>query len=736
MKQFLLLPGAALLLMTAALPATAETVNISTPNTSLVLDAEKGGKLRILHYGNRLSDADIATLSDAGAIKRDAYPVYGIYPQAEAAMSVTHADGNRTTDTEVTGITSRKDADGADVTTIAMRDKVYPFDLNVNYRTYPGEDVIETWVDVKNNEKGTVTLNRFMSGYLPVRYGNVWLSQLYGSWANEGKVSETPLNHGVRMIKNKDGARNSHTSHAEIMLSLDGKPQENTGRTVGAALEYSGNYKLFIDTDDSDYHHFFAGINEENSEYHLKKGESFVTPPLALTYSEEGLSGVSRNFHRWGRNHRLHAGNTERKVLLNSWEGVYFNITEPVMDGMMKDIADMGGELFVMDDGWFGKKYPRDNDSTTLGDWVVDTNKLPNGIQALIDSASTHGIKFGIWIEPEMTNTVSELYEKHPEYIIKAANRPATQGRGGTQLVLDLANPKVQDIVFTVVDTLMRKYPAIDYIKWDANAPIMDHGSQYLTADNQSHLYIDYHKGLAKVLDRIRAKYPDLTIQACASGGGRANYGVLPWFDEFWVSDNTDALQRVYMQWGASYFFPAVAMASHISATPNHQTYRSMPLKYRIDVAMSGRLGMEIQPRDMSEAEREQCRKAIAEYKEIRPVVQQGDIYRLQSPYEGLGVASLLYATPEKDKAVYFWWKTEAFRNQQLPRVKMAGLDPDRNYKVREINRIDNKPLRYEGKVFSGRYLMDNGLEMPVGYNVDKDKRTEWGSRVLLLTAE
>lgn len=238
------------------------------------------------------------------------------------------------------------------------------------------------------------------------------------------------------------------------------------------------------------------------------------------------------------------------------------------------------------------------------------------------------------------------------------------------------------------------------------------------------------------MLDRIRAKYPDLTIQACASGGGRANYGVLPWFDEFWVSDNTDALQRVYMQWGASYFFPAVAMASHISATPNHQTYRSMPLKYRIDVAMSGRLGMEIQPRDMSEAEREQCRKAIAEYKEIRPVVQQGDIYRLQSPYEGLGVASLLYATPEKDKAVYFWWKTEAFRNQQLPRVKMDGLDPDRNYKVREINRIDNKPLRYEGKTFSGRYLMDNGLEMPVGYNVDKDKRTEWGSRVLLLTAE
>ncbi len=736
MKQFLLLPGAALLLMTAALPATAETVNISTPNTSLVLDAEKGGKLRILHYGNRLSDADIATLSDAGAIKRDAYPVYGIYPQAEAAMSVTHADGNRTTDTEVTGITSRKDADGADVTTIAMRDKVYPFDLNVNYRTYPGEDVIETWVDVKNNEKGTVTLNRFMSGYLPVRYGNVWLSQLYGSWANEGKVSETPLNHGVRMIKNKDGARNSHTSHAEIMLSLDGKPQENTGRTVGAALEYSGNYKLFIDTDDSDYHHFFAGINEENSEYHLKKGESFVTPPLALTYSEEGLSGVSRNFHRWGRNHRLHAGNTERKVLLNSWEGIYFNITEPVMDGMMKDIADMGGELFVKDDGWFGKKYPRDNDSTTLGDWVVDTNKLPNGIQALIDSASTHGIKFGIWIEPEMTNTVSELYEKHPEYIIKAANRPATQGRGGTQLVLDLANPKVQDIVFTVVDTLMRKYPAIDYIKWDANAPIMDHGSQYLTADNQSHLYIDYHKGFETVLNRIRKAHPDVTIQACASGGGRANWGILPWFDEFWTSDNNDALQRIYMQWGTSYFFPAIAMGSHISASPNHQTFRRIPVKFRADVAMSGRLGLEMQPRDMNDEDKAVCRQAITDYKKIRPIVQFGDIYRLISPYDGKGVASLMYVTPEKDDAVFYWWKTETFMNQQLPRVVMAGLDPDKIYMITELNRIDKEPLSFEGKTFSGRYLMSNGLEIPLTHKVDYHKNTDYASRVLRVTAK
>jgi alpha-galactosidase len=538
------------------------------------------------------------------------------------------------------------------------------------------------------------------------------------------------------VIKNKDGLRNSHTSHAEVMFSLDGKPAENTGRVIGAALCYSGNYKLRIDTDDTNYHHFFAGINEENSAYTLKKGETFTTPHLALTYSAEGLSGASRNFHKWGRDYMIAHGNQPRKVLLNSWEGVYFDINEAGMSQMMSDIASMGGELFVMDDGWFGVKYPRNNDSTSLGDWTVDTTKLPSGIQGLVDTAHKNGIKFGIWIEPEMTNSKSELYEKHPEYIIKPTNREPVQGRGGTQLVLDLSNPKVQDLVFNVVDTLMTKYPDIDYIKWDANAQIMNHGSQYLTADRQSHLMIDYHRGLAATLDRIRAKYPDLTIQACASGGGRANYGVLPWFDEFWVSDNTDALQRVYMQWGTSYFFPAVAMASHISAAPNHQTFRTIPLKYRIDVAMSGRLGMEIQPKNMTEAEKTLCRNAIATYKEIRPIVQQGDIYRLLSPYDHKGAASLLFATQDKNKAVFYWWKTETFVNQQLPRIVLAGLDPDKVYKVIELNRIDNKPLAIEGKTFTGKFLMSNGIDLPLDHDVDYNLRNDYASRVLLLEAQ
>lgn len=726
-KLSLIILGA---IFTMPISVFSEVLNLSTPNTSLVLDAKQGEPLKILHYGDKVKDKDIEGFLKNPTVNKEAYPVFGLYPQEEAALSVTHADGNRTTQLKVTDVTT-KEIDGAEVTTITMKDKFYPMEVKVNYKVQPGYDVIETWTDITNNEKNNITLNRFMSGYLPIRYGDVWLSSLYGTWGNETKLNQEPLNHGVKMIKNKDGVRNAQNAHGEVMFSLDGQPQENTGRTIGAALCYPGNYKLFIDTDHTNFHHFFAGINEENSEYHLKKGETFTTPPLALTYSDEGLSGASRNFHKWGRDNRLHAGDKERKILLNSWEGVYFNIDEPTMAGMMEDIASMGGELFVMDDGWFGNKYPRKNDHTSLGDWVVDTEKLPNGINGLLETAKKNGIGFGIWIEPEMANTVSELYEQHPEYIVKAANRPVIEGRGGTQVVLDLSNPKVQDIVFEVVDTLMTKYPEIDYIKWDANAPIMEYGSQYLTADNQSHLYIDYHKGLQKTLARIREAHPDVTIQACASGGGRANWGLLPWFDEFWTSDNTDALQRIYMQWGTSYFFPPIAMASHISASPNHQTARRIPAKFRADVAMSGRLGLEMQPKDMNDEDRAVVSQAIADYKKIRPIVQFGDIYRLQSPYDKKGVASLMYVTPEKDDAVFYWWKTETFVNQQLPRIPMAGLDPDKDYVVTELNRIDNRPLPFEGQTFSGKFLMSNGLDIPLNH---QGHYTDYSSRVLRLT--
>ena len=720
------------LLMAGVQTASAEQVVVQTKNTTMVLNVDEGKQPQYVYFGAKLSDSDLQHMQRTHGGRMDAYPAYGMNCPAEAAFAMTHADGNLSTALIATGDVEQEGA----ITRIRMKDPVYPITVDLCYMARPEVDMIETWTEIKNGEAKTVTLTQFASICLPIRRGNVWLSHFYGSWGNEARLCEEPVTPGEKIIKNKDGVRNSHTDHAEVMFSLNGKGQENQGDVIGAALCYSGNFQLKVETDDSDYHYFYAGINPDNSEYHLKKGETFITPRVALSFSQCGLSGVSRNFHKWGRKYMLAHGDKERKILLNSWEGVYFDINQKGMDQMMGDIASMGGELFVMDDGWFGVKYPRKTDNCALGDWVVDTNKLPEGIEGLLRDAKKHGIKFGIWIEPEMSNTVSELYEKHPDWIIKAPKRDAVLGRGGTQLVLDMSNPKVQDFCFSIVDDLMTKYPEIAYIKWDANMPVLNHGSQYLNAADQSHLYIEYHRGFQKVCERVRAKYPTLTIQACASGGGRANWGVLPYFDEFWVSDNTDALQRIYMQWGTSYFFPAIAMASHISAAPNHTVYRTTSLKMRIDVAMSGRLGMEIQPKNMTDEEKALCKKAIEEYKVIRPVVQFGNIYRLLSPYENKGLASLMYVDDAKDKAVFYWWKTEQFQNEHLPRIKMAGLDADKMYKVHELDRIDNRPLDCEGKSYSGAYLMNHGLEMPYTHDVDWSKKVNWSSRVLYLTAE
>ncbi len=726
----------------------AEKVEISTPNTSLVLELNKDQEPQFRYYGQKLSSTDLAAIDwkgDDNWSHLGIYPAYGAtHTQDEVCLAMRHADGNLSTqmllDQYQLSDVNDEAPNGAKrqgkLLTIALRDPKYPVQVNLYYLAYNDVDIIESWTDITSQEKKTVTLTQFYNPILPIHRDNVWTSHVHGSWAAEGQLVEEPLNAGQLIIKNKDGVRNATSTRNDVLFSLNGRAQEGSGACIGATLCYSGNFRVSIDTDESDYHYYMSGINPDNSEYHLRKGETFTTPRTALTYTQMGTNGVSQNFHRWARRYQLRHANQERMILLNSWEGVYFDINQAGMDQMMKDIASMGGELFVMDDGWFGDKYPRNIDNSSLGDWVVDARKLPEGIEGLLRDAKKNGVKFGIWIEPEMANTTSELYEAHPDWIIKAPGREPVLGRGGTQVVLDLSNPKVQDFVFGIVDNLLSKHPEIAYIKWDANAPVMNHGSQYLSMDDQSHLYIAYHEGLIKVCQRIRTKYPDVVIQDCASGGGRANYGLLPYFDEFWVSDNTDALQRVFMQWGTSYFYPAIAMASHISAVPNHAIFRTTSMKYRCDVAMSGRLGMEIQPKNMTEEEKTLCRQAINDYKSVRPVIQFGDLYRLHSPYAGDNLASLMYVSENKQQAVFFWYKLETFKDQHLPIVRMQGLDPNKVYTVNELNRIDNEPLPCEGKSYTGAYLMANGLEMPYRHIVDYHKQNDWSSRVLKLTAK
>lgn len=717
------------LLLLGALSAgtlSAKDYLVSTRHTSLLIKADEGKQARFQYYGTRIAENEIDGIYNAGlAYWAETYPCFGISSYGEKAFAVAHSDGNMSVDLVVEGVRQYSDEE-ADITEITLKDKVYPLVVKQYYKAYKGTDIISTWVEITNNAKKALTLYKFASASLPVKRADNWLTHFHGTWGAENMMEEEKLTNGQKVIANKEGIRNTQTDNPSFMLTLDGCPQEENGRVIGASLAWSGNYLMKIIADNSRIN-VIAGINEEVSHYILEPKETFVTPELAMTYSSEGKGGVSRAFHRWARAYKLNQGNKERDILLNSWEGVYFNVNQEGMDQMMKDMSAMGGELFVMDDGWFGDKYPRNDDKTSLGDWTVCKEKLPEGIGGLLASAKKHNIKFGIWIEPEMANTKSELFEKHPDWVLSQDNRPLTTGRGGSQVVLDLTNPEVQDFVFGVVDKLMTEYPEIAYIKWDANAALMNYGSHYLPSQKQSHIYIEYHRGMNKVLERIRAKYPNLVIQACASGGGRVNYGFLPYFNEFWTSDDTDALQRIYMQWGVSNFYPSIAMASHVSANRNHQTGRVLPLKYRFDVAMSARLGMEIQPKDMTDADKAFAGRAIAAYKKIRPVVQFGDLYRLVSPYDKKGIASLMYATPEKDKAVLFVYKTEHFLNQLMPDVVLSGLDENKTYRITDLTpENEQKPSALNGKVISGKILKEAGL------SVASALRTEYSSLALL----
>lgn len=717
------------LLLLGALSAgtlAAKDYLVSTRHTSLLIKADEGKQARFQYYGTRIAENEIDGIYNAGlAYWAETYPCFGISSYGEKAFAVAHSDGNMSVDLVVEGVRQYSDEE-ADITEITLKDKVYPLVVKQYYKAYKGTDVISTWVEITNNAKKALTLYKFASASLPVKRADNWLTHFHGTWGAENMMEEEKLTNGQKVIANKEGIRNTQTDNPSFMLTLDGCPQEENGRVIGASLAWSGNYLMKIIADNSRIN-VIAGINEEVSHYILEPKETFVTPELAMTYSSEGKGGVSRAFHRWARAYKLNQGNKERDILLNSWEGVYFNVNQEGMDQMMKDMSAMGGELFVMDDGWFGDKYPRNDDKTSLGDWTVCKEKLPEGIGGLLASAKKHNIKFGIWIEPEMANTKSELFEKHPDWVLSQDNRPLTTGRGGSQVVLDLTNPEVQDFVFGVVDKLMTEYPEIAYIKWDANAALMNYGSHYLPNQKQSHIYIEYHRGMNKVLERIRAKYPNLVIQACASGGGRVNYGFLPYFNEFWTSDDTDALQRIYMQWGVSNFYPSIAMASHVSANRNHQTGRVLPLKYRFDVAMSARLGMEIQPKDMTDADKAFAGRAIAAYKKIRPVVQFGDLYRLVSPYGKKGIASLMYATPEKDKAVLFVYKTEHFLNQLMPDVVLSGLDENKTYRITDLTpENEQKPSALNGKVISGKILKEAGL------SVASALRAEYSSLALL----
>jgi alpha-galactosidase len=650
-----------------------------------------------------LADADQEKLSGG----REAYLTAGMENQFEPAIRLVHADGNPSLElTYASHTTTQKD--NVSTTRIVLKDSVYPVEVVLQYTAYYNENVITVSATIQHHEKKPVRLTHYASAMLHFNADQYWLTQFHGDWAREVNMVEEQLTNGVKNIESKLGTRANFYQTPAFFLSLNNPATETSGELIAGTLAWTGNFQFTFEVDQRNQLRMRSGINPYASEYTLKPGELFTTPEFIFTYSNQGKGQASRNLHRWARNYAVLDGNGPRLTLLNNWEATYFNFDEQKLIELFDGAKQLGVDLFLLDDGWFGNAFPRNDDKAGLGDWQENKSKLPNGIGKLVSEAEKKGIKFGIWLEPEMVNPKSELYQKHPDWILKLPNRAENLARN--QLVLDLTNPVVQNFVFGIVDSMLIKNPGVAFIKWDCNRSMTNAYSAYLK-ENQSHLFIEYTRSLYKVLDRIRAKYPHLPIMLCSGGGGRTDYGALKYFTEFWPSDNTDGLERVFIQWGYSNFFPANTIAAHITSMGKGQS-----LKFRTDVAMQAKLGYDIRVNEFTPPEMQFSQDAVKTYKRLSDVIWFGDLYRIISPYDENRAVSM-YVNDNKSKAVLFNYILNVRRKDLFSKVLLQGLDPKKNYRFREVNLFPGTKSTNpdNDKVFTGEYLMTVGLNLTPG---------------------
>ena len=684
-------------------------IKIETGNTSLIYRVGDNGRLYQSYLGKRLNhEADINHLPQG----TEAYLTHGMEDYFEPALHIVHNDGNSSTLLKYVSHDSRNLSDGVNETVITLADDQYPVTVKLHYVTYANEDIIKTFTEISHREKKPVMLHKYASSLLHLNHDKYFLTEFAGDWSHEANVMERELAFGKKVIDTKLGARANMFVSPFFQLAIDQPSEENAGEVLVGTLGWTGNFNFTFEVDNKSQLRIISGINPYASEYSLPSGEIFRTPEFYFTYSLNGKGQASRNFHDWARHYQVKDGDQTRMTLLNNWEATYFDFDEQKLIGLMDEAKKLGVDMFLLDDGWFANKYPRSSDHQGLGDWIETADKLPNGIGRLTAEAKKHGIKFGIWIEPERVNPKSGLYEKHKDWVIHLPNREEYYFRN--QMVLDLSNPAVQDYVFGVVDQLMTKYPDLAFFKWDCNSPITNIYSPYLKG-KQTHLYIDYVKGLYKVLDRIKAKYPNLPMMLCAGGSGRSDYEALKYFTEFWPSDNTDPIERLFIQWGFSQVFPSKTLCAHVT-TWN----KDASIKFRTDVAMMCKLGFDIKMSDLNPNEQVYCRQAVTEYNRLKPVILEGDLYRLVSPY-GSNHTSSMYVNKDKNQAIVFAFDVYPRYGEHILPVRLQGLEANKMYQVKEINLMPgaSSSVNGNGQTFSGEYLMNVGLDLFTGYKLN-----------------
>jgi len=710
-------PAIALMAMAMATTAVdAQTVRVSTNNTDLVLKVSPKGRLYQVYFGDKLKNAaDYDNLTwntyaaSDGAVSTRGHEVYagsGNEDYFEPAVAITHADGNMTTYLYYKGVET-KAIDGGTETIITLQDNKYPDTVKLHYAAYDKENVIKAWTEISHNEKNPVTLWRYSSTMLYFDASKYFLTSYHSDWAREGQPETVQLTAGKKIIDTKLGTRAAMHTEPFFELGLNEPAKENEGNVVLGTIGWTGNFRFTFEVDNVGGLRVIPAINPYASDYKLRAGETFTTPEFIFTTSSTGVGQASRNLHDWARRYQVNMGMGDRLSLLNNWENTGFDFDQKSLAELMKDAKDLGVDMFLLDDGWFANKYPRKDDHAGLGDWDVTHSKLPEGIPGLVRDAKTAGVKFGIWVEPEMVNPKSELFEKHPDWVIQQPNRETYYYRN--QLVLDISNPKVQDYVFGVVDRIMTENPDVAYFKWDCNSPITNIYSPYHKA-NQGNTYIDHVRGVYNVMSRIKAKYPNLPMMLCSGGGGRMDYEALKYFTEFWCSDDTDPYERLYIQWSLSKFFPAKTMGSHVT-----NWNKKTSVKFRTDVCSSCKLGFDIDLKPLKGTDDYTfVQQAVKNWTRLKPVILDGDQYRLVSPYE-TDHSALNYVSKDKSHAVLFAYNLHPrYKEPRLLKVRMQGLDPQRQYTVEEINLMPGTQSTFDfnGKRFSGDYLMKVGLDV------------------------
>jgi len=707
------------------------------PGTSYVIQLNERGVPMHVYWGRKLADApwegmllfkERASFSpnpypEDRSVSFDTlpqeYPAYGAGDFRHPAYQVGLADGTTVTEFACEGhriFKGKPKLDGlpstyaeteeeAETLELVLRDGVTGLEAVLSYTVFASHDAIARSVRLTNRGSAALRVLRALSASVDFNHDRFHLLQLSGSWTRERDLFRRPLVPGMQAVESRRGS-SSHQQNPFLALVSPGAGEEH-GEAYGFNLVYSGNFVAQAEVDQFRTARVSIGINPFDFEWRLEPGEAFQTPEAILVYSAEGIGGMSRAYHRLYRS-RLCRGmhrDRERPVLVNNWEATYFQFDADKIESIARVGRDLGIELFVLDDGWFGR---RDSDDCSLGDWTVDRRKLPGGLADLAGRVNRLGMQFGLWFEPEMVSPDSDLYRAHPDWCLHVPDRRRTEAR--QQLILDLSRDDVCDYLIDAVGSVLRSAP-ISYVKWDMNRNMTEIGSALLPPERQRETAHRYMLGLYRVLEAITSEFDRVLFESCSGGGGRFDPGMLHYMPQTWTSDNSDAISRLRIQYGTSIVYPLSSMGAHVSAVPNHQVQRLTSLKTRGDVAMSGNFGYELDLTKMSEAEKAEVIEQVNLYKEIRHLVQFGDFYRLRSPFEGNDAAWIMVGD-DGSEAFAVYVRVLAVPHEPLDWLKLRGLDPTARYRV-----VGSEA------VYGGDQLMYAGLPIPRLYG-DFQSRT------------